>query len=464
VQGCERYLRAMLRLNLVPLFLAITPGAYAQSLRVTPGDGFEVERYSVALRPDFATTAVSGTEAIVVRGTSDGVTRLAFTANALRISEATLNARPIQVWSDEDAVVFALPHALRTGQRATLRFRIEGTPARGVTAVAGGIYTSYFACDWMVCLQDTPGDKAHLMLDLFLPAGMESIGVGQAGPSIVLPGGLIRHRWRSTRPYSPYLFAFAAGPFRRQATHTDQGDLVYFNGTETSADLGVLFSRSPAMAAFFAKRAGMPLPDRRYMQLLVPGREAQESASFSLIGRVELDRERDGASSAWILAHEMAHQWWGNLVTCATWKDFWLNEGIATFMVAAWREQDLGEVAYRQELDAARRRVERVREIGFDKPLAWDGRYPSLSARRAVQYSKAALFLAHIREMIGNTAFWDGLRDFTRKHAGGTVTSRDFQHAMQKASGRDLSPVFAEWVYGDQPASGTTGSSPRLIF
>lgn len=448
----------MFRMTLAPLLPVMASGAYAQSASITPGDGFEVERYSVALRPDLATMAVSGTEAIVVRGTSDRVTRLAFTSNALRISEATVNARPIQVWSEKDAMVFSLPHTLRKGQRATLRFRIEGTPARGVTAVAGGVFTSYFACDWMVCVQDAPGDKAHLMLDLFLPAGMVSVGVGRAGPTTVLPGGLVRHSWRSTRPYSPYLYAFAAGRFKRRATHTNQGELIYLDGTGTAADLGALFSQSPAMAAFFADKAGMPLPDKRYIQLLVPGREAQESASFSLIGRVELDREREGPSSAWIIAHEMAHQWWGNLVTCATWQDFWLNEGIATFMVAAWKQHDLGEAAYRQELDVARRRVEQVRETGFDKPLAWDGRYPSLGARRAVQYSKGAMFLAHLRETIGDTAFWNGLRGFTRQHAGGTVTSRDFQYAMQRASGRDLSPMFTEWVYGDQPESGTNGS------
>jgi aminopeptidase N len=66
-----------------------------------------------------------------------------------------------------------------------------------------------------------------------------------------------------------------------------------------------------------------------------------------------------------------------------------------------------------------------------------------------VQYSKGALFLAHLRESIGDIPFWNGLRHFTRQHAGGTVTSRDFQNAMQQASGRDLSPMFAEWVYGE---------------
>ena len=92
--------------------------------------------------------------------------------------------------------------------------------------------------------------------------------------------------------------------------------------------------------------------------------------------------------------------------------------------------------------------LDRAREQGFDKPLAWDGRYPSLGLRRAVQYGKGALFLADLRETVGDAAFWRGLRRYTRRHAGGTVTSRDLQHAMERASGRDLSPLFAEWVYG----------------
>jgi hypothetical protein len=425
----------MIRAVTLLVIFGAASGAFAQPVTITPGNGFEVERYAVAIRPDLKTTAVSGTETIVVRGTADGVTQLAFTANALRIGEATLDAAPVQVTSGKDAIVFALPRVLRKGAKATLRFTIDGTPARGVTAVTGGIYTSYFACDWMVCLQDAPGDKAQLALDLFLPAEAVSVGVGRAGATTTLPGGLELHRWRSTRPYSPYLYAFAAGSFARQSNRTAQGDLVYLDATGSKPDPAALFAQTPAIAAFLADKAGLPLPDHRYLQVLVPGREAQEAASFSLIGKEELESERNDPSSAWIIAHEMAHQWWGNLVTCATWQDFWLNEGIATFMVAAWKEHSAGVAAYRQELDVARHRVERVREIGFDKPLAWGGKYPSLGARRAVQYYKGALFLAHLREAIGEAAFWNGLRSFTQQHAGGTATSRDFQKAMQKLVG-----------------------------
>ena len=432
---------------LLAVFLTIDARAQPD----VPGDGFEVERYAVTLRPHLATTAVSGTEAITVRALADRVDWLTFSPNALRIVDATIDGAPIPAASRKDAIVFTLPRPMRKGGRATLRLRFDGRPARGVTATAGGLHTGYFACDWMVCLQDAPGDKARLALDLVLPAGVESVSGGRAGGKAALPGGLVAHRWRSNRPYPAYLYAFAVGRFARQVVPTAHGELIYLDGTGTQADLPRRFAQTPATVAFFADKAGMALPDGRYMQLLVPGREAQETAGFSLIGAAELDRERDDPSSAWVVAHELAHQWWGNSVTCASWREFWLNEGTATFMVAAWKQHSEGDAAYARELDGARRRLERARDAGFDKPLAWDGKYPSLGVRRAVQYSKGALFMAHLRETIGESAFWAGLRRYTRRHAGGTVTSRDFQRAMEAASGRDLSPMFAEWVYGVAP-------------
>jgi len=439
-------------MSLIDLLLGLF--AAAQAAAPQPGEGFQVERYAVALRPDLATTSISGTETIVIESLSDGLGWLAFTPNALRIEGAAVDGVPVEARQSAQALVFTLPRPLRRGGKAKLTFRMSGRPARGVTAIPGGLYTSYFACDWMVCLQDSPGDKADFALDLFLPAGTGSASVGRPAPAKLRPGGLMLHRWRSTRPYSPYLYAFAAGTFARRSSPTAAGELVYLDGAAAGADLGRLFAEAPAAAAFLAGKAGMGLPDRRYVQLLVPGDEAQESAGLSLIGKAQLARENGDRSDGWVVVHEMAHSWWGNLVTCATWRDFWLNEGIATYMVAAWKQHRFGEAAYREELAGARRRVERVRALGFDKPLAWPGKYPSLGARRAVQYSKGALFLARLREAIGDKAFWNGLRDFTRAHAGGTVTSRDFQAAMERASRRDLSPLFAEWVYGDRSASG----------
>ena len=424
-----------------------TAGVAAQSPG-PPGEGFEVRSYQVTLRPDLTSRAVAGMETVVIRSRANRLSSVRFSPNALAIRMATVNGRRIEAVSTNDAITFALPKPLARGRSATLRFSYAGVPARGVTATPTGIYTGYFACDWMVCLQDSPGDKANLALDLVLPRGVTSLANGRALPVKAAGEGLALHRWRTNRPYSPYVYAFAAGNFARHDTRTPQGMLSYLDATGAKPDLAAAFARAPAMVAFLAEKAGLPLPDRRYAQLLVPGAEAQEAADFSLIGQTGVEEERVDPGTAWVMIHELAHQWWGNLVTCATWRDFWLNEGIATYMTAAWKQHAVGDAAYRAELAGAERRVAKVRALGFDKPLAWGGKYPSLSARRAVQYSKGALFLDHLRREVGDKAFWGGLRAFTRKHAGGTVVSADFQRAMEKASGRNLAALFGEWVYG----------------
>jgi len=413
-----------------------------------PGNGFQVERYEVELRPDLATTAVSGSQAIELVVTDADLREVVFSSNALEVEGATLDGSPIAVVSDESGIAFTLPRPLAVGETVRLQFTMRGFPARGVTTVPNGIYTGYFGCDWMVCLQNPPGDKADLQLDLFLPDGAVSLGVGEQTETVDLPGDLTLHRWQSDWPTSPYLFGFAAGRFSRMDVDTPHGTLSYLNGTGDTADLADLFAQTPEMVAFFASRAGLDLPGGAYAQLLVPGRAAQETMSFSIIGLGELEREREDPSSAWIIAHELAHQWWGNLVTTQTWRDFWLNEGFATYMVAAWEQHRFGEAAYQQELDVLRKRRKQLQELGWDKPLTWDGDYPTLGHRRAVQYSKGALFLSELREDIGDAAFWEGVRAYTKAHAGGTVTSRDLQSAMERASGRDLEPLFAEWVYG----------------
>jgi aminopeptidase N len=330
----------------------------------------------------------------------------------------------------------------------TIVLRYHGGPRRGVFSAGGVMYSSYFACDWMICLQDAPGDKAAFALDLVVPSGMASLASGRMIGRTGGRSGAVIHRWRTERPYSAYLFGFAIGPFNHGSERSGAAQLDYYGASASAAELRQLFAETPRMVAFLSEKAGLPLPGGRYAQLLVPGNEAQEAATYSLIGRSELQRSVTDPSSDWVIVHELAHQWWGNLVTARRWQHFWLNEGITVFMTAAWKEHRFGAAAYRAELDTARARLGRAREAGWDRPLAFAGAYPDLRTRRAIQYSKGALFMDHLRGLLGEQPFWAGLKAFTRRHAGGSVTSADFQRAMEQASGRNLKALFDEWVYG----------------
>ena len=278
--------------------------------------------------------------------------------------------------------------------------------------------------------------------------------MGRRIASRVGPDGSEVQRWRAPRPYSAYLFGFVIGNFARVDVRTESARLSYLSDVADPARLQQRFAETPEMVRFLSEKAGLPLPVGDYGQLLVAGDEAQEAASYSVLGVDALPTRPGDPAEDWAIVHELAHQWWGNLVSCATLGEFWLNEGITTFMTAAWKEHRYGRAAYEAELDVARGNLARARAKGFDKPLAWSGAYPSLGTRRAVQYSKGALFMDRLRTVLGDDAFWSGLRRYTREHAGGTVASIDLERAMERSSGRDLRALFVEWVYGTDTTPG----------
>ena len=414
-----------------------------------PGTGFEVVRYRLALTPDIATKAVAGRERIVLRATVAGLRSLTFSPSALTIDTARLDGKPVGIRRDTDRLGFDLPKPLARGRAVTLELTYHGRPARGLAGGGSTLYTSYFACDWMVCVQDAFGDKAAVSIDLHVPAGMTTVSVGRLVTRRRQPDGTELHRWRAPRPYPADLYGFAVGHFSQAKERAGSHTLTYLSDVADAAELGRRFADTNAMAAFLAEKVGVPLPTREYRQLLVAGDEAQEAATYSVLGVDAVPARPGDPEEDWAVVHELAHQWWGNLVTCADLREFWLNEGITTFMTAAWKEHRYGRAAYDAELAGARRRLAGAREKGYDKPLAWGGRWPDLGTRRAVQYGKGALFMAELRTALGEQAFWSGLRRYTRAHAGGTVTSTDLERAMAAASGQDVHALFDAWVFGE---------------
>lgn len=436
----------LFRARSLSLFLLLLALQTLVARALEPGRKVDVLQYSLDLTPYLANKTVRGDEWILLRSTAPDLRRIAFTANALTIDEASLDGTPLRHAVENGQLLFDLPQALRSGRTARLHLVYHGAPQDGIVFAPDSVYTSYDACSWMICAEDEPGDKARFALDLHRPAGTRSLASGRlVGQTRSAEGGFIDH-WRLRRPYSAYLFDFAIGKFTVVDRRQPHARMLYLSSVETRPQLLQSLEKTGDMVRFLSSRAGLALPGGSYAQLIVDGDEAQEASNYSILGRENLDPRDD-----WAIVHELAHQWWGNLVTCATWKDFWLNEGIVVYMTAAWKEHAYGREAYQVEMDRARSNVAALRKKGWDRPLAFGGSYPDIGTRRAVQYSKGALFMEALRNQLGDRAFWAGLRLYTRANAGGTVTSIDLERAMEKASGRDLSALFAEWVF-DRPA------------
>lgn len=147
------------------------------------------------------------------------------------------------------------------------------------------------------------------------------------------------------------------------------------------------------------------------------------------------------------MAHELAHQWWGVLVGIRSWSDFWLNEGMATFMADAYLEHHNGRAAYDQEIASTKDRMEELRAQGKDRPLHWEAWKDAHDALGRLPYVKGALFLDRLRTELGEEKFWGGIALYTSRNAQRLVDSQDFERAMEDASSRDLKPLFDEAVY-----------------
>jgi aminopeptidase N len=429
-------------------FIALSALLSCQSTPLQGTDGqLDVTANTVTITPNFGAKTIEVRQTIFLKTGIAGIPRITFSPNEMVVDTAIIDDEAATFTSSAAETTFSGTKPVRADQKLKLVVTYHGTPKRGVSFASDSVYTNYWACDWMFCRQDILEDESTLALNLVLPPNMTSVSIGTPRRPIRLSSGDQLHSWHLPRPFAPYLFGFAAGHFEAVTIRHRGAQLIYLNATSQPQPIKQLFATTPEMVDFYESKAGFPLPTQRYSQLLVTGSDAQEHATHSVIGTNNINPILTNPQEDWVIAHELAHQWWGNLVTCRTLQHFWLNEGIVVFMTAAWKEKRFGRLAYNQELDLARGRWNRAKEAGWDRPLAFGGEYPSLRLRRAIQYSKGALFMDHLRTLLGEDAFWQGLKSYTQTNASKSVVSRDLQVAMEHASGRDLSTTFDTWVH-----------------
>ncbi|MCA1557991.1 MAG: hypothetical protein LC731_05555, partial [Acidobacteria bacterium] len=198
----------------------------------------------------------------------------------------------------------------------------------------------------------------------------------------------------------------------------------------------------------FEQRAAAPYPQKRYTQVLASGSVAQEMSAFTVIrenyGKDVLTEPREN----WLIAHELAHQWWGIRVTCAGWSDFWLNEAFAEIMMSAYREQRFNRDEYDRDMELARASYQRLRAAGRDRSLAYREAIPESKAGGAIVYDKGAMVLNLLRYELGEKAFWRGVRLYTSRNFNRSVVTGDLRKAMEEASGKSLTRFFEQWIYG----------------
>ncbi len=417
----------------------------------TPAAGterpFSVTHYDVEIEPRLESQTITGTATLSLAFTRDVVPTIALDRGRLEIDGVEEDGRPRAFTVEGSRLRIILPRG-KGNEKRSLTVRYRGTASSGLlfNAEREQIYTVFSTSQWMIALDD-PRARATLRLRVTMPRTWIGAASGREVSRRDVTGEKALMEWQLDRPAPTYTFGFAIGAFSEASDRSSRVALRYLGRDFNDAELRRIFSESAQMLSFFEQRSGVPYPGDAYAQALVARTAGQEMAGLSIVSEEYGRAVMADPAAIGLMAHELAHQWWGNMVTCHAWTEFWLNEGFATFMAAAYREQRLGRDVYVKDVASMKARYEQVRERGNDRPLVFPSWDRPTADDRTLVYQKGAYVLHELRELVGDTAFWTGIRRYTTEHFGKSVTTADFQTAMEQASARDLRAFFDRWVY-----------------
>jgi aminopeptidase N len=429
-------------------------GAAAAAARppcvATPG--LQVSNHDIELEVSLDPPAIGGKGSVRLKATAPTAV-IALDTSELVVSRVLVGSLPLSFESTPSRVCVTLAEPLAAGSELTLQLEWQASTSQYTPKFSkDDVWAGYQTSAWMPTLQDA-AQRATLSLRIVADAALKVSASGREAGHQALADGRVRHSFALDRPTAPFLYAFAAGRFEAAELRVDEMRLRAFG--PPGADLKGALHATGAMYRFLNGKLGVPHPWREYVQVFVRTDVAQEAAGMALIGAQSLADRRADPEDDWIFIHELSHQWFGWMVPCADFADFWLNEGFATFMVGAFKEARWGAAAYQRELGNWRQRSAKAHAEGKDAPVALSS--PTGEARvaprddqlqsRGVTYFRGALVLHRLRTELGEEVFWRGIRGYVTSLAGKSARTIDLRRALETASGRDLSPFFERWVY-----------------
>ena len=391
-----------------------------------PDPNVDVLHYTFRLTLSDETDEVRGETTIVVRFRTDGVTAL-----------------------DLDLIGPAAPS--RVQEQRTFTITYHGTPADGLV-ISQNKYgeRTFFGDNWpnrarhWLPTIDHPSDKALCEFIITAPNHYQVVGCGTLVEETDLPGGLRLTHWRSEVPLATKVMVIGAARFAVQYLDPYHGtpiqSWVYPQDREAGFHDYALAER---ILAFFEGHIG-PYPYAKLANVQSKTRfGGMENASniFYSENSVSGTRQSEG-----LMAHEIAHQWFGDSVTEADWPHIWLSEGFATYFTQLYMEYTYG----RDRMVAGMQQAKGPIFGYFERnpaPLVDTTITNLMGLLNPNSYQKGGWVLHMLRYVVGNEIFWDGIRAYYRQYRDGNAWTEDFQQVMETASGQDLGWFFQQWIY-----------------
>ena len=304
---------------------------------------------------------------------------------------------------------------------------------------------------WFPCY-DLPDDRLTSEVAAIVPEALEVFSNGDLVSAEAGPGpGTKRWHYRLDQPHVTYLVTLVAGTFETVKETAGAIDLTYHVPPGRGEDVRLAFGNTADMVGCFEEFTGRPYPWPIYRQIVVWDFSwgGMENTSATTLNQRALHDERSHLDyrADDLVAHELAHQWFGDLVTCRTFDHIWLNEGFATYFADLWVERHFGRSEF-----LVRRRESTTAWVAESTPtsraaLGRTSRTQPLEMESS-PYRKGSAFLFLLRAVLGDDAFRDAIRRYVERTAFQSVESDAFQAAVEEASGQDLDWLFDPWVVG----------------
>ena len=441
-------------------------------LLVSPAFATRVERLIDTWRPEHyilditlddrlseITSATAHVNVFVVKQTS----LIDFDFGEMTTDSVTLNSKPLQFAHKDGKLNITLASAASPGTHLTLVINYHGKPKDGLVltndkdgkpAAVGDNWPNRVH-HWIPAL-DHPSAKATITFNITAPAREEVVANGRLDHVATTAAGQRTWTYSEGVPIPPYCMIIVVGEFARVEPRGKSPAPLSLYVPQSEKDLA-LKGFAPAIPSLeFFTQTVAPYPYEKLANIVGATRfGGMENSSAIVFTSNMLSRTQQAALSktygipagnVTLIAHEIAHQWFGDSVTESTWADLWLSEGFATYFAGLFVQRYEGEEVFQAYMKNAATTAfayeKKKRTPIFDRDT--EDLFALLNANN---YQKGGWVLHMLRSNLGDEAFFRGLRNYYLAHKRSTASTEDLRAALEKASGKDLKSFFARWVY-----------------
>jgi len=392
---------------------------------------------------------------------NDGLRHIEFDQVGLVIESVRVDGRDCGFYTTDEKLHVDLGRPLREGEEVTVEIQYWAEPRKGLYFIRpDGAYPNRQVQAWsqgedednrfwFPCF-DSPNDRITSELIARVPQGFQAISNGRL-LDVRAEDGYVIYHWVQEVPHVSYLISVVVGRFSELRDEVDGIPVLYYVPRGREEDGWRTFRRTTEMLRFYSERLDYRYPYPKYAQVAVEefiygGME--NTSATTLTDRALLDeRAAIDHDSESLVAHELVHQWFGDLITCKHWSHAWLNEGFATYFENLWVEHSKGHDEFIKAIFDDQEAYFKELSERYSRPIVTRNYESPAELFDRHLYQKAGLVLHTLRFYLGDEQFWKGIRHYVKKYAGQSVDTDDFRKALEEATGRSLEEFFEQWFY-----------------